>query len=222
MAQQPPPRHMKIDKRGMLKAFQEREEEDDYEQMEIKKEIGGNGQQHQNSLVQYVTTTSARKPKKQKFYHDITRGGTMNASHHGGGSAAIPTAVPSSINVSTSTGDSQITSYNPDISSTMPALDMSLTEIQADAQKGQIKSCVRNSIFPIWKFYQREFDSQFSLDERTLCGFLLKHTGLKGDEQWWIRMRKVLRKCHTDMRNNAIKNMQTKFKGTHTQSKTRN
>jgi hypothetical protein len=214
MTEQPPQR-MRIDK-GMLNSFQGREEEEDYDGVEIKKEDGGNEKGHAKlPVVQYTTTTTSKKKKhkKQKIYHNLNESSATNANHHGGGLSTMPEAVPSSIHVSKSTGHSLITTSVPGRSN-IP-LDMSLTEVKADHQKMLVKDCVRKRIFSIWKFYQREFDSQFSLDEETLCGFILKYTGLQGDEDWWVQIRKVVRKCHTDMRNNAIKNMQAKFKGKH-------
>jgi hypothetical protein len=41
----------------------------------------------------------------------------------------------------------------------------------------------------------------------------MKHTNIRGTENWWLGMRRIVVKTHTDLRNNAIKNMQTKFKG---------
>ena len=72
-------------------------------------------------------------------------------------------------------------------------------------------------MFSYWKFYDRNNDFQYSLDEGTMCGFIIKHTGIehkKCNKDWWVDMRKtVLNKTHTDLRNNAIKTMQIKIKG---------
>ena len=41
----------------------------------------------------------------------------------------------------------------------------------------------------------------------------MKHTNIRGTENWWLGMQRIVVKTHTDLRNNAIKNMQMKFKG---------
>jgi hypothetical protein len=116
--------------------------------------------------------------------------------------------VPSSIKVKKSS-DSLVTSSTPGLTSTM---DMSMTEISAEDQILIVRSCVKK-VFSIWKFYVREYHSQYSRDEKTMCGFIMKQTNIRGDHNWWLEMRRVVVKTHTDLRNNAIKNMQTKFKG---------
>jgi hypothetical protein len=122
-----------------------------------------------------------------------------------------PPSLPSTftINVGKSS-DSQLTSSVPGLSSLM---DMSMTEISEENQISMIKTCIKNHVFSIWKFYQKDYHSHFSEDEKTLCGFIMKHTNIRGTQNWWLGMRRIVVKTHTDLRNNAIKNMQTKFKG---------
>ena len=92
-------------------------------------------------------------------------------------------------------------------------VDMSMTENSEENQISVIKTCIKNHVFSIWKFYQKDYHSHFSEDEKTLCGFIMKHTNIRGTQNWWLGMRRIVVKSHTDLRNNAIKNMQTKFKG---------
>ena len=120
-----------------------------------------------------------------------------------------PPSLPSTIKVGKSS-DSQLTSSVPGLSSSM---DMSMTEISEENQISMIKTCIKKHVFSIWKFYQKDYHSHFSADEKTLCGFIMKHTNIRGTENWWLGMRRIVVKTHTDLRNNAIKNMQMKFKG---------
>jgi hypothetical protein len=120
-----------------------------------------------------------------------------------------PPSLPSTIKVGKSS-DSQLTSSVPGLSS---IVDMSMTENTEENQISVIKTCIKNHVFSIWKFYQKDYHSHFSEDEKTLCGFIMKHTNIRGTENWWLGMRRIVVKTHTDLRNNAIKNMQTKFKG---------
>ena len=120
-----------------------------------------------------------------------------------------PPSLPSTIKVGKSS-DSQLTSSVPGLSS---LVDMSMTEILEENQISMIKTCIKKHVFSIWKFYQKDYHSHFSEDEKTLCGFIMKHTNIRGTENWWLGMRRIVVKTHTDLRNNAIKNMQMKFKG---------
>ena len=118
-------------------------------------------------------------------------------------------SLPSTIKVRKSS-DSQVTSSVPGLSSLM---DMSMTEISEENQISMVKGCIKRHVFSIWKFYQKDFHSHFSDDEKTMCGFIMKHTNIRGTQNWWLGMRRIVVKTHTDLRNNAIKNMQMKFKG---------
>ena len=118
-----------------------------------------------------------------------------------------PRSLPSTIKVKHSS-NSHVSSLVPGLSS---YLDMSMTEISPDNQVTMVRKCVQKHMFLIWKFYHKEYHAHNSQDERTMCGFLLKNTNLRGNHDWWLEMQRVVIK--TDAWNNAIKNMQTKFKG---------
>jgi hypothetical protein len=187
-----PTPHMKVDNLGMLKGYMD---EDDNDEDEVQEE------KHANVNVNYSTYS---KNKKLKTSHDPT-------SYWRNTTQPYPYEVPSSIKVRKTT-DSQVTTSIPGLST---MLDMSMTEIEAETHRNLVKSCVRKNMFSIWKFYNKASDSHYSQDEKTWCGYLLKYTKIQGDECWWVEIRKLVVKTHTDMRNNAIKNMQTKFKGKH-------
>ncbi|KAI2502759.1 hypothetical protein MHU86_11663 [Fragilaria crotonensis] len=119
-----------------------------------------------------------------------------------------PPSLPSTIKVGKSS-DSQLTSSVPGLSS---IVDMSMTENTEENQISVIKTCIKKHVFSIWKFYQKDYHSHFSEDEKTLCGFIMKHTNIRGTENWWLGMRRIVVKTHTDLEQ-CNKNMQTKFKG---------
>ena len=106
--------------------------------------------------------------------------------------------------------NSHVTSSVPGLSSTM---DMSMTKISDENQVLMVKGCIKKDMCSIWKFYQKDFYSQFSKDYKTMCGFIMKHANIRGTQNWWLGMRRIVVKTHTHLRNNAIKNMQIKFKG---------
>lgn len=145
------------------------------------------------------TETKEAEAKKMKYTHP-------NSVH--------PNSVPSSIKVKTSSG-SQVTSSVPGLSSFH---DMSMTEMSEEFQISVVKTCVKKYLFHTWKFYQPDFQEKFDESEGTMCGFIMKRTGCKGDPTWWFSMRKIVVATLTLCRNNAIKNMGMKFKGKQNQA----
>jgi hypothetical protein len=53
-------------------------------------------------------------------------------------------------------------------------------------------------MFLIWKFFHKEYHAHYSQDERTMFGFLLKNTNLRGNHNWWLEMQRVII-SHTPM-----------------------
>jgi hypothetical protein len=88
-----------------------------------------------------------------------------------------------------------------------------MTEISEENQVLIVKGCISKHVFSIWKFYQKVFHSHFSEDEKTMCVFIMKHTNIRGTQNWWLEMREKVVKTHTDLCNNAIKSMQIKLNG---------
>ncbi len=120
-----------------------------------------------------------------------------------------PPSLPSTIKVMKAS-DSHVTSSIPGLSSIM---DMGMTEISEENQVLMVKSCIEKDVISISMFYQKDYHSHFSEDDKTMCGFIMKHTNIGGTQNWWLGMRRIVVKTHIDLCNNAIKNMQIKFKG---------
>ena len=103
---------------------------------------------------------------------------------------------------------------------------MNMTEIEADSHISLVKMCVKKHMFSYWKFNDRNNDFQYSsLDEGTMCGFIIKHTSIdprKCNKDWWVEMRNTVLKTHNNLHNNAIKTMQMKFKGKNRQTEVLN
>ena len=72
-----------------------------------------------------------------------------------------PSSLPSTIKVMKAS-DSHVTSSIPGLSSIM---DMSMTEISEENQRLMVRGCIKNHVFSVWKFYQKDFHSHFSEDE---------------------------------------------------------
>ena len=190
------------DMEGMFNGIKEEENEDEDEE-----EDDAFGQR-QKGGGNYVTPSGKNDKKRGR---GLNEAGTKEEGNNKG--EAVPEEVPSTIKVRrTASFDGPGVSSIGRLSST---LDMSLMEVDPELQVDLVKKCVRQRMFSIWKFYDKEYHAHFNQDENTMCGFLLKHTKLRGNEDWWVQMRKLFLKTHTDMRNNAIKSMQAKFRGKH-------
>jgi hypothetical protein len=120
-----------------------------------------------------------------------------------------PPSLPSNIKLKHSS-NSHVSLSVPGLSS---YLDMSVTKIHPENQVTLVRKCVQKHMFLIWKFYHKEYHAHYIQGERTMCRFLLKNTNLQGNHNWWLEMQRVVIKTHTNIWNNAIKNIQTKIKG---------
>lgn len=117
--------------------------------------------------------------------------------------------LPTSINFKTDT-DSQVSYSTPALSSI--AVDMSMTETQMEDELDSIKKHVKRSVFRFWKFYHKNPHSQYSDNEQTMCGLIMKCMRKKEPESWWLEIRKTAVTALTNQRNNCIKSMNTKYK----------
>jgi hypothetical protein len=106
-----------------------------------------------------------------------------------------PPSLPSNIKVMKAS-NSHVTSSVTGLSS---IVDMSMTEICEENQVLMVKGCMKNHVFSIWKFYQKDFHSHFSKDDNTMCGVIMKHTNIGGTQNWWLGMRRIVVKTNTDL-----------------------
>jgi hypothetical protein len=114
-----------------------------------------------------------------------------------------PPSLPSTIKVMKAS-NSHATSSVPGLSSIM---DMRMSKISEENQVLMVKGCKKAHVF-MWKFYQKDLNSHFNKDDKTMCGLIMKHTTIRGTQNWWLGMQRIVVKTHIDLCNNAIKNMQ--------------
>jgi len=75
---------------------------------------------------------------------------------------------------------------------------------------------VKDDLFPKVKFLQGTNTSlDFSKDKTSICGYLQSCCGVSENDayQWWEDHRTMVKKIHTDCRNNKIKMMKQQFNG---------
>ena len=205
-----PTANLKLDKKGMMDGIDDDDDDEEDEDDEGNVDKRGFGTGGPVADVNYSNPHNGRgHSKKVKIKEEKSWGATGTATSH---SSQQPYP-PATINVAETTADSQLSSSIPGLNS---IIDMSMTEIEADSHISLVKTCVRKVMFSYWKFYDKNHDNHYSLDEGTMCGFIIKHTGIepkKCNKDWWVEMRKTALRTHTDLRNNAIKTLQIKFKG---------
>jgi hypothetical protein len=95
----------------------------------------------------------------------------------------------------------------------------SVMEFYAESQRAQlllkIQQTVKFNLFRNYKFIDKEVDMMFNAANDSICGFMLNQMHVLTDqEQWWNANKKQIRNNHTMHRNNTIKNIHNKFKGT--------
>jgi hypothetical protein len=92
--------------------------------------------------------------------------------------------------------------------------DFSMTAVTVGNIRNILKNNLKEYIFRRIKFYNRFKHAQYSTETSTLCGQLLKRSNMNANATWWENMRPMIIKTLTDHRNNCIKRMQKRFKGT--------
>ena len=146
-------------------------------------------QQHQASLPH----GTALGQKKELWKKPNIKQGQKNTYQN-------PPSLPSTIKVM-HTSNSHVTSSIPGQCSIM---DMSMTKNYEENQVLIIKGCIEEHVFSIWKFYQKDVHSHFSKDDKTMCRFIMKHTNIRENQNWWLGMQRSVVKTHTDNSNQRV------------------
>ena len=77
-----------------------------------------------------------------------------------------PPSLPSTLNVMKAS-NIHVKSLVPGLCSIM---DKSMMEISKENQVLMVKGCIKKHVFSIWKFYQKDFHSYFSKDDKKCVG----------------------------------------------------
>ena len=80
-----------------------------------------------------------------------------------------------------------------------------------------VRNCVKTVLFCRLKFFKKDLHGIYDQRETTVCGLVIKSCNLSGQDatlKWWATMRKIVIATHTDHRNNVIKTMRLRFRGT--------
>lgn len=80
-----------------------------------------------------------------------------------------------------------------------------------------VRNCVKNVLFRRLKFFKKDLHGMYDQRATSVCGLVIKSCNLPVKDatlEWWATMRKVVIATHTDHRNNVIKTMRLRFRGT--------
>ena len=92
---------------------------------------------------------------------------------------------------------------------------MSLMQISDPNFCHIISQCIKLQVFCRGcKFYNKEHHGTYIEKPTSFCGIVLKYCNVIANEAWWYNTRKMIVITHTNHRNNCIKAVKLKFKGT--------
>lgn len=80
-----------------------------------------------------------------------------------------------------------------------------------------VRNIVKEKLFRKLKFFDKRKHGSYSTKTNTVCGMLIKLgniSSVEADYKWWDAMRSTVMRTHTDHRNNCIKAMRLRFRGT--------
>jgi hypothetical protein len=80
-----------------------------------------------------------------------------------------------------------------------------------------VRNCIKNVLFRRLKFFKKDLHGMYDQRATSVCGLVIKNCNLPMKDatlEWWATMRKVVIATHTDHRNNVIKTMRLRFRGT--------
>ena len=97
----------------------------------------------------------------------------------------------------------------------LPQYNLSMTAFTDSTLRSIVKTCIKDHIFRKCKFFNRFKHNAFDTNPKSMCGQIMKHCSLTADATWWYGIRTLVIKTLTDHRNNCIKRLNARFKGTY-------
>jgi hypothetical protein len=103
------------------------------------------------------------------------------------------------------------------ISNEFNELTMIARTLSAVGKRTCIRTCVKQLLFRRLKFFNRNKHGGYDLRPNSVCGIVIATCNVKPQDAtptWWADIRTLIVRTHTDHRNNVIKTMRTRFRGT--------
>ena len=132
-------------------------------------------------------------------------------------SVLVYSNVPSSVQFDTQrtidTSTHQIVNVEPD--DEHRSSDMTLS-VSTNGLRLIVRSCVKKQLFRRVKFFHDELHGSYDTKTNSVCGLVMRFcniSAIAAEPRWWFDMKPIIKKTHTDHRNNCIKAMRTRFRG---------
>jgi hypothetical protein len=130
-------------------------------------------------------------------------------------SVLVYSNVPSSVQFDThiDTSFHQIVSVEP--VDEHRSSDMTLS-VSTNGLRLIVRSCVKKQLFRRVKFFHDELHGSYDTETNSVCGLVMLFcniSAIAAEPRWWFDMKPIIKKTHTDHRNNCIKAMRTRFRG---------
>ena len=89
--------------------------------------------------------------------------------------------------------------------------------VSLEGLRGMVRGVVKTRLFPKVKFLTKEKHGTYAHRPQTVCGLVMKHCNISAVDttsEWWDELRPSIFRTHTDHRNNCIKAIRLRYRGT--------
>lgn len=93
--------------------------------------------------------------------------------------------------------------------------DMTLS-VSTDGLRLIVRNCIKKELFKKMKFFHEEIHGAYNTDPDSVCGLVMQFCNISSvatEPSWWFDMKPIIKRTHTDHRNNCIKSMRLRFRG---------
>jgi hypothetical protein len=96
--------------------------------------------------------------------------------------------------------------------------DMTM-RVSAHGVRTLVREFVKEHLFRLVKFFNKDIHGHYDLSRASVCGLVVHHCNVEiqdADAAWWATMRKTIVTTLTNHRNNVIKTVRGRYRGTST------
>jgi hypothetical protein len=94
--------------------------------------------------------------------------------------------------------------------------DMTM-RVSAHGVRTLVREFVKEHLFRLVKFFNKDMHGHYDLSRASVCGLVIHHCNVEiqdANAAWWATMRKTIVTTLTNHRNNVIKTVRAKYRGT--------
>jgi hypothetical protein len=154
--------------------------------------------------------------KRQRVLQRLCdRNGTAAYVKHEDASIQYTTSLPGNMPTA-STNDNVPMTCNSNANVKRIHGDMTM-RVSAHGVRTLVREFVKEHLFRLVKFFNKDLHGDYELSRASVCGLVVHHCNIAledADAAWWATMRKNIVKTLTNHRNNVIKTVRSRFRGT--------